>query len=171
MPKLPDTGRRKVSLLRLFGALGVGLLAGLAGAYLWSPAKDVALGSRESDDSLAVAESFGAGQPDDPFRDLEEEGAAGAPRPGSMQEKLLNTADADRNHLFRRAIADIGYECSDVRDASAVGSNGSAWRANCGDTNLYFIEVGEYGRFTVVPMRFDDGLTPSVPRLEFKESE
>lgn len=171
MPKRPDKKPGKTSKLRLFGALGVGLLAGVMGIHLWSPSQHAQVGGQDSRDSVAAAESFGAREPDDPIPGIQVDRAADAPRPGSMQENLLNTTDADRNQLFRRAIADVGFVCSDVKDASAVGSSGSAWRTDCGDTNLYFIEVGEYGRLSIVPMLFNDSLAPRVPRQQFTERE
>jgi hypothetical protein len=173
MPKLPDRQPEGTSARRHVGALGVVLLAAsaAAGLYLWWQSGDVPVAGEGSRQNLAAGESFGAHESGDSLPGLDNEAPANTARPGSMQENLLNTTDADRNQLFRRAIADVGFDCSDVRDASAVGSGGSAWRTNCGNTNLYFIEVGEYGRFTVVPMRFDDGLTPRIPVVEFKERE
>lgn len=151
-----------------FGIVGLAA-AGIAALLLWSRAAyEPADTSRTS---LAAAMSQIG-------RDLagsrpaaEAETLTDAPPAGSMQANLIETTDGDRNHLFWRTIAGAGYECVEVRTASAIGSTGSAWRANCGENYLYFIEVDEFGRLSVVPMPISDSVTPTVRRVTTPDNQ
>jgi len=84
-------------------------------------------------------------------------------RPGSMRATLLNTADGNRNHIFQLTIADSGFECPGVRNASGVGGDGYVWRVHCGDTLVYWVEVDDFGRLLVMPIPYGDFEGSLVP--------
>lgn len=141
-------------------ALAVALA--LAALYLGSRGRDgPADASRET---LAEALSRAGGELLEGRAAPAQEPAIDAPRPGSMQASLLESTEANRAHLFWRAIVDAGFECPEVRAAGAVGTTGSNWRANCGDASVYLIEVGEFGRLSVSPMPYGDLQPERVPR-------
>jgi hypothetical protein len=166
MPKPPEasgTMRTAGRTGRVVLGIAAVAAAGLAALLLWSrTADESADGSRRSlaEAMSEIRRSVRGGR-----TAAKTETPADPPPPGSMQANLIETTDADRNHLFWRAIADAGYQCSEVRAASAIGSTGSAWRANCGENNLYLVEVEEFGRLSVVPMPISDSITPPVRRV------
>ena len=76
---------------------------------------------------------------------------------GSLRDYLSSTPEGNRNRILRAAIGGEGFNCQEVKSASLVhASGGSAWRTNCGDAQVYWIEVDEFGGFTVVPMPYGD---------------
>jgi hypothetical protein len=80
----------------------------------------------------------------------------GLPAPGSMEAELLNTTDANRNQMLSLAISDARYECPDGANAKAAGNNGAVWRVHCGESNVYWVEVNEFGRLLVTPLPYGD---------------
>ena len=109
----------------------------------------------ESNAGAAVSESTSNLQTDDPMlgrnQTLPDQAS-----PGSMRATLLNTADGNRNHIFRLTIADAGFECPGVRNASSVGGDGYVWRVHCGDAFVYWVEVDDFGRLLVMPIPYGD---------------
>jgi hypothetical protein len=187
MPRPPETPR---NAFRRW-VLGIAVLSvpALAGLYLVRQAPEapgeaprVNLAARLSEAGRDLRDAFTGskqGLPAERVAGFEQSAPfdEAAPPPGSMQESLLNAADGHRVQLFWRAIGDAGLECAEIRAVGPLGDGGSAWRANCGDASVYLIEVGEFGRLSVVPMPYGDVYPPgseiNVPeqgiRYEFPE--
>jgi hypothetical protein len=91
---------------------------------------------------------------------------AQAELPAGMLEYLQTTPAANRNRILWQVVTGEGFECSAVRRASLVGTSGSAWRAQCGEALVYWIEVDELSQFSVSPMPYGDLDTPSVEILD-----
>jgi hypothetical protein len=196
MRKPPETGRKRRAAGRgAWIALGIAGTAAVAGLYLWAGRDSLptetsrrsfaeALTDARRDLVESLREPPQAAPADAPAAGPLTVGAQAhlqtvdPPPAGSMQASLLGTSAGDRNHLFWRTIADAGYVCDEVRTAIAMVSTGSAWRANCGGTETYLVEVGEFGRLRVVPILYNDTLTPvpirvvpdeREPTLQFRE--
>jgi hypothetical protein len=93
------------------------------------------------------------------------------PAPGSMAAELLNTTEANRMQMLTLAISDARYECPPGASVKAAGNNGAVWRVHCGESNIYWVEVNEFGRLLVTPAPYGDFIGGAgVPRREF-ESE
>jgi hypothetical protein len=76
--------------------------------------------------------------------------------PPGLGARLLSDSDTTRRSLLGKTIREAGYDCPDVRAADALDSNGHAWRANCGELRLYWIEIDDFGRMSVEPGAYDD---------------
>ena len=84
-------------------------------------------------------------------------------RPGSLQAYLLAATDDTRNHLLSLTLRDTGYECSAVRSSWLLDRMGSAWRASCGDTLVYWIDVDDVGHLSVEAAPYGDVYPYSAP--------
>jgi hypothetical protein len=103
-------------------------------------------------------------QSPDPEPLLEEDVALADPAAaGSMREYLISTPIGNRNRILGLAVTENGLECLTVKSSSLIGTSGSTWRAHCGDTLVYWVEVDEFSRFSVMPMRYGDGVGPMPP--------
>lgn len=76
--------------------------------------------------------------------------------PQGLSARLLSDSDGARRNLFGMTIREAGHDCPDVRSVDALDRNGHAWRANCGDLRIYWIEIDEFGRMSVEPGSYDD---------------
>lgn len=95
--------------------------------------------------------------------------ASALPAPGSMEAALLNTTPANRVQMLTLAISDARYECPPGASVNAVGSNGAVWRVHCGESNIYLVEVNEYGRLQVTPLPYGDFIGGAgAPRRQFE---
>jgi hypothetical protein len=139
-------------------------LAGLIGWFGWD---------RSGDGPVGAPDSQGASDPTGDLRvhDIaaptaeQEEGAtlALAESGEGMLDYLQTTPAANRNRILWQVVSGEGFECSAVRTASLVGTSGSIWRAQCGDALVYWIEIDEFSRFSVMPIPYGDGVGPMPP--------
>lgn len=81
----------------------------------------------------------------------------------------MNTTAANRVQLLALAISDAGYECPPGASVNAVGNNGAVWRVHCGESNIYWVEVNQFGRLLVTPAPYGDFIGGAgAPRREFE---
>jgi len=131
------------------------VVAGLIAYDIWRLIGGADADVTESNAGAAVSESTSNLQTDDPTLGINKVLSDQA-SPGSMRATLLNTADGNRNHIFRLTIADAGFECPGVRNASGVGGDGYLWRVQCGDAFVYWVEVDDFGRLLAMPIPYGD---------------
>jgi hypothetical protein len=146
-------------------------VVGMVGFGLWQWRISVSNGPTDapvSSDSVAPAGSIeNAGD----RANVDSTGQPALPAPGSMAAELLNTTEANRLQILALAISDARYECPPGASVKAAGSNGAVWRVHCGESNIYWVEVNEFGRLLVTPAPYGDFIGGAgVPRRDF-ESE
>jgi hypothetical protein len=89
------------------------------------------------------------------------------PVPGSMQAELLATTAENRDQMLRLAISDAGFHCPAGAKSKAVGTSGGVWRVHCGEADVYWVEIDEFGHLLVRPAPYSDfgwDSTPVVPQ-------
>lgn len=93
-----------------------------------------------------------------------------APRPGSLEETLLQTTRQDRDSMLFRTIRERGFECPAIAMTQPVGRDGRDWRANCGGGLIYTVRVDEFGGLSVDPAPYGD-VDPRTTRPEVEVIE
>ncbi len=93
-----------------------------------------------------------------------------SPRPGSLEETLLQTTRQNRDSMLARTIRERGFECQQLATSDPIGRDGRTWRTNCGNGLIYTIQVDEFGRMSVDAAPYGD-VDPSMrtPEVEIIE--
>jgi len=179
MPRSGCSGaaERSTAIPKLLTALAVVILAVLAFvAYEHlQPAGESAPGASVPELELAPEPS---GEPETLALNTNDVPGA-APRAGNMEATLLRATETTRGRILQLAVQSGGFECPEVVSARSVTGDGSEWRAHCGDTLVYWVEVDEFGQLSADPAPYGDiplnGLPINIERegrtLELRQQE
>lgn len=78
--------------------------------------------------------------------------------PSGPAAHLLADPEPARRHLLRLVIGDAGFACEEVRSANALDESGAMWRVNCGQSQLYWVGLDAFGRWSVEPGSYAEPL-------------
>jgi hypothetical protein len=98
---------------------------------------------------LVVEEAISPDFPDPPTAGPADDRTRG--REASVKGYLLGLSEGARATVIAKSIREAGFGCPEVRSTGSLSPDGNAWRAYCGDTLLYWIDIDEFGRVSVEP--------------------